>query len=107
MHYEPAKQMIIDSLHLSKDAIHIYIGFGCLLVSVLVLRVTPSSHKVLILGILVSLGIEFLDLRNTLDYPQAIRWGGSAWDVLNTNAIPLLVVSLCRRAPIREGQPGG
>ena len=94
--YQQLKQLVLDYLPLAKDAIHIYIGFACLVLSVILLRIPLSSLKSLILGFAVSLGMEAMDLRDNRDYPQVVRWLGSLRDVVNTNLIPLVVVLLSK-----------
>ena len=49
---------------LTKDAIHVYVGFVGLLVALIVFRRRLSSYQALIPGFLVSLLMEFFDLRD-------------------------------------------
>ena len=95
--YQQLKQLVLEHLPLAKDAIHIYIGIVCLTLSVLLLRQPLGSFRALILGLLVSLGMEVMDLRDNRNYPQLMRWLGSLRDVANTNLAPLIVVLLARR----------
>lgn len=95
--YQHLKQLVLEHLPLAKDAIHIYIGVACLALSVLLLRQPMGSFRALVLGFLVSLGMEVMDLRNNRDYPQLMRWLGSLRDVINTNLVPLVFVLLSRR----------
>lgn len=95
--YQHLKAFLLAHFPLTKDAFHVYIGFGCLLLSVFVLRLPPSAWRSLALGVVVSLGMELLDLRDNVRYLDATsRWLGSAKDVVNTNAIPVLTVLLVR-----------
>lgn len=100
--YQQLKQLALEYLPLPKDAIHIYVGFLCLAVSVLLLRQELTSYRALLLGVLVSLGMEVLDLRDNRDYPQLMRWVGAARDLVNTNLIPVVVVLLARRRASRR-----
>ena len=100
------KLWLVPQLGLSKDAIHIYIGFVCLLLSVLVLRLPLSSWKVLVLGLVVAMIMESLDLRDDLASFGHFRWAASFKDLVNTNLIPLLLVLLARgNVPSRIGDP--
>ncbi|HVS03294.1 MAG TPA: hypothetical protein VMT16_11040, partial [Thermoanaerobaculia bacterium] len=101
--YHELKHVLLTYLPLSKDAFHIYIGMGCLLLSVLVLRLSPGSFKALLLGLAVSLIMEAFDWRDTQRYHDVtVRVVGSTKDLVNTNLIPLVVVLLVRW----RGAPG-
>jgi hypothetical protein len=88
---------LLPQLGLSKDAIHIYVGVVCLLVSVLVFRLPLSSWKALILGLIVAAIMESLDLRDDLASFGHFRWAASLKDLVNTNLIPLLIVLLAKK----------
>lgn len=77
-------------LPLTKDAIHIYIGFLCLLLALILFRRKLSSFQALIPGLVVSVAMEVLDLRDGYD------WLASAKDLVNTNLIPFVLVLLSR-----------
>jgi hypothetical protein len=77
-------------LPLTKDAIHIYIGFLCLLVALILFRRSLSSYTALIPGLVVSLAMEVFDLRDGYD------WLASLKDVINTNLMPFVLVLLAR-----------
>ena len=100
--YQQLKNHILSVLGFSKDAIHIYVGVGCFLLSILVLRLPPSTWRALILGFVVSLGMEALDLRDNVRYRETTRAMASAHDLINTNLVPLLVVLALR---LRYGPP--
>jgi hypothetical protein len=101
--YQQLKTQILAAAGLSKDAIHIYIGVGCFLISILVLRFAPTAYRSLVLGLLVSLAMEAMDLRDNVRYRETTRVMASLHDLLNTNLIPyLLLVSL----RLRAGPPG-
>ena len=53
--YQLFKLWVLAVLPLTKDAIHVYIGFLCLLVALIVFRRRLSSYQALIPGLLVSL----------------------------------------------------
>lgn len=77
-------------LPLTKDAIHIYIGFLCLLLALILFRRKLSSFQALIPGLIVSVIMEVFDLRDGYD------WFASAKDLVNTNLIPFVLVLLAR-----------
>lgn len=92
--YDHFKNLIISVLHLSKDATHIYIGFFSLIAAIVFLRKPLTSSVVLLPGLIISCGIEVLDL--LVDYlaSKPIGWGASLHDLINTNLIPVLLVVL-------------
>ena len=100
--YQQLKNQILSAVGLSKDAVHIYIGVGCLLLSILVLRFPPAAYRSLLLGLVVSLAMEALDLRDNVRYRETTRAVASAHDLVNTNLLPYLLVVAMR---LRYGPP--
>jgi hypothetical protein len=88
--YQLFKLWFMAVLPLAKDAIHIYVGVLCLMVSLLVLRLRLSSFWSLLPGLVVSLVMEALDLRDGYGWTESLK------DLINTNMIPLLFVVLAR-----------
>ena len=88
--YQLFKLWWMTVLPLSKDAIHVYIGFLCLLVALVLLRRRISSWWAIAPGLAVSLIMEIFDLRD------GYGWAESAKDLVNTNLIPVLLVLLAR-----------
>ena len=100
--YQQLKGQILAVVGLSKDAVHLYIGLGCFLLSILVLRFTPTQYRSLALGLLFSLGMEALDLRDNVRYRETTRALASLHDLVNTNLLPYLTVVALR---LRLGPP--
>lgn len=100
--YQQLKGQILAVAGLSKDAVHIYIGIGCFLISILVLRFSPTQYRSLILGFLFSLGMEALDLRDNVRYRETTRALASLHDLVNTNLLAYLTVVALR---LRLGAP--
>jgi hypothetical protein len=100
--YQQLKNVILSVAGVSKDAVHIYIGIGCFLVSVLVLRFAPTAYRALLLGFLVSVTMELLDLRDNVRYREVTRAVASMHDLFNTNLLPYLIVVALR---LRLGPP--
>jgi hypothetical protein len=100
--YQQLKTEILSAVHLSKDAVHLYIGIGCFLLSVMVLRVAPTAYRSLLLGLIVSLGMEAMDLRDNVRYSEQTRVIASLHDLVNTNLLPYLLVVGLR---LRLGSP--
>ena len=94
--YPELKELILSLVQLTKDAVHIYVGFLCLLVSVIILRRSLASYSALILGLIVSCIMEIFDLRHNLIVTGSLHLAGSLHDLINTNMIPFLLVLLTR-----------
>lgn len=88
--YQLFKLWWLAVLPLTKDAIHIYIGFLGLLIGLIVFRRRLSSYQALIPGFLVSLLLEVFDLRDGYSV------GASVHDIINTNLMPFVLVTLAR-----------
>ena len=99
--YQHFKLEFLSLVPLAKDAVHMYVGFFCLLLGLLVLRRPLRSYWVLLPGLVVSLAMEVLDLRDDRAWLGYFRWTASLEDVVNTNAIPVVLVVLARRGLLR------
>ncbi len=94
--YTHFKDFIVLVSHLSKDALHIHLGFICLLASIALLRKSLTSYYVLLPGLVVSCVIEVLDLLEAYSSFARVAWKPSLHDLVNTNLIPFLLVTLAR-----------
>ena len=97
--YQRFKLEIVALLHLTKDAIHVYVGVGCLLL-VLLLTGGRARWRALLAGLVLALAMEAADLGDEWQAGRPLRWGASLHDVLNTNALPVALMFVLRR---REG----
>ena len=95
--YQLFKLHFLSVVPLAKDAVHIYVGVLALVVATVLLRLPVRSYWSLLPGLLLSLAMETLDLRDDLSWLGYLRWGASFKDVVNTNALPLVAVWLARR----------
>lgn len=100
--YQLFKLRILDLIPVSKDAAHVYIGMTCLLFALLLLRLPLRSYRALIPGLVVALVMEVFDLRDDLVSVGHFRWGASVKDVVNTNLLPVLLVTVARLGLIRK-----
>ena len=100
--YQLFKLRVLDMIPVSKDAAHVYIGMICLLFALLVLRIPLRSYRALIPGLVVALVMEVFDLRDDLTSVGHLRWGASAHDIVNTNLLPLVLVTVARLGLIRK-----
>jgi len=100
--FQELKLMLVENLHLAKDAIHIYIGFVCFMLAITVGRRSASSYQALVPGFIVAILLEVLDLRDDIRSLGYFRWGASLKDILNTNLIPLALVVAARLNVLRR-----
>jgi hypothetical protein len=100
--YQLFKLRVLDIIPVSKDAAHVYVGMGCLLLAVLVLRAPLRSYWALLPGFIAALTMEVFDLRDDLASVGHFRWGASLKDVVNTNLLPLVMVTVTRFGLIRK-----
>ena len=100
--YQLLKLRVLDAVPIAKDAVHIYIGFACLLLAVLLLRVPLRSWRALVPGLVATAVMEALDLRDNRADGLAFQWAASFRDVVNTNLIPLALVLVARRGWLRK-----
>lgn len=101
--YQSLKVQASRMLPLANDTIHIYLGFGCYVVTVALFRLKPSSLLALLPGILISILMEVSDLRAEMLADQVPRWLNSLKDIVNTNLIPFVLVLLSRLREERGG----
>ena len=100
--YQRFKIQLLSLVDLSKDAVHVYIGVGLLLATLVVLG-GRVRWRALLPGLVVSLVMEAADLRDNWRDEGRLRWRASLHDVLNTNALPVVLVAFLRRRWIRPG----
>ena len=94
--YQLLKLRILQTVPIAKDAAHIYIGFACLLLAVIVFRIPLREWKALVPGLIATVVMEALDLRDNYADERALRWAASFKDVVNTNLVPVVLVLVAR-----------
>lgn len=100
--YQLFKLRVLDVIPVSKDAAHVYVGIGCLLLALLIFRLPLRSYRALLPGLIAALVMEVFDLRDDLVSVGYFRWGASLKDVVNTNLLPLVLVTVARLGLIRK-----
>ena len=100
--YQLFKLRVLDVIPVSKDAAHIYVGMGCLLLAMLIFRAPLRSYWALLPGLIAALAMEVFDLRDDLASVGHFRWTASLKDIVNTNLLPLALVTVARLGLIRK-----
>lgn len=96
MNYQSMKPIILNFLHVSRDAIHMHVGFGCLVLTLLFTKKKLNSFYSILPGFIVSIIMELLDLRDDYVARGVLKFGASLHDLVNTNFIPFILVLLAK-----------
>lgn len=95
--YQQLKLLLIEILSLSRDALHVHIGFLILLFTLLFTRKKLHQWSILIPVLVISVLAEAIDIWDELNTIGRILVGASLHDLLNTNLIPIILVIWARR----------
>jgi hypothetical protein len=92
--YQNFKVVITTFFYLSRDAIHVHLGFAMMVLTLVITKRKMNDPKILIPGFILSVVMEILDMSNDLSrskvYPLEYLH-----DLVNTNFIPICLVVLC------------
>ena len=94
--FQEFKLQVVQLLHLAKDAIHVYVGFACFMIAVVLFRRSPRTIQALVPGLILSLLVEVVDLHDDSRSVGHLRWAASVKDIVNTNLIPVVLVMAAR-----------
>jgi hypothetical protein len=100
--YQLLKLKVLGFLHLSKDAAHVYIGVLLLLLAVVLFRRPLRSWTALLPGLVATVIMETLDLRDGYADDGVWHWRLTLEDVINTNLLPVLIVFLAKRGLLKR-----
>ena len=101
--YQSLKPILVELLGLSKDAIHMHVGFACFIAVLFFTKRSVSSFKVLIPGFILSLLMEFMDMRDDYNLGRSLNVVATLHDLINTNFIPLVICFMARMKRLRIG----
>jgi hypothetical protein len=104
--YQAAKLVLISTLGLSRDALHVHVGLGIFMIAALLLRRPLSSPLPLALVFVAAVAGEGLDLRDDLGTLGYWRWQASLGDIVNTVFWPFVVWLLARSGMLSAGRSG-
>jgi uncharacterized membrane protein YczE len=90
------KLVIVHSVGLSKDALHVYVGLVVFFVACGLLRKRKGLATPLLVVVLVAVAGEMLDLRDDLGSLGHWRWAASVHDIVNTVFWPAVMAGLAR-----------
>lgn len=99
--YQDFKLVIIGIVQLSKDAIHIHVGFFALMATLLLTRKKMHQASVLLGPLILSSMMEILDIWGELSVGRRANIPASVHDLINTNLIPVVLYFWARREQLR------
>lgn len=87
--YQDLKIVILNVVEVSRDAIHIHVGFFALIVMLLLSKKKLHQPIVLLAPFLLSVLMELLDVWGDLSLGRKPNTLASVHDLINTNLIPV------------------
>ena len=99
--YQNFKPFILALLSLSRDAVHIHVGFIVYLMTAVIRRSPFVDWKNLIPCILLSLCMELMDVWADMTHSRRILYSAYAHDLINTNLIPIVLYFFSRLGLLR------
>ena len=94
--YQSAKLILVEATNLSKDALHIYVGLGVMLLVVILFKKSLSDWRPLAAVAVASIAGELWDIIDTFSHGRTPRWNANWKDVWNTLFWPTILFGLAR-----------
>ena len=93
---QSAKLVILDATNLGKDALHIYVGLGVMLLVAVALKRSLGDWRPLLAVAIAALAGEIWDVFDTWAHGGSPRWNANWKDVWNTMFWPSVLFVLAR-----------
>ena len=93
---QSAKLALMEVTNLSKDALHIYVGMGVMLVVVIGFKRSLGDWRPLAAVALASVAGEVWDVIDTFSHGGTPRWHANWKDIWNTSFWPTILFVLAR-----------
>jgi hypothetical protein len=94
--FQSAKLFVVEASDLSKDALHVYVGLGVMLLVVIAFRKPLRDWRPIAAVALAALAGELWDVIDTLSHGGTPRWSLNWKDVWNTMFWPAVLFGLAR-----------
>jgi cell shape-determining protein MreD len=94
--FQSAKMMLVEATNLGKDALHIYVGLGVMLLVAAAFKRSLRDWQPLAAVLLAALAGEIWDLIDTFSHGRRPRFNGNWKDVWNTMFWPSVLFLLAR-----------
>ncbi len=98
--FQRAKLWLVDTLHLAKDALHIYVALAVFFGACLLFRWKAWQWKKWLCVLAAALAGEAWDLANSFSHGEPPGLAASLKDLWNTLLVPTLLVLMARHSPI-------
>lgn len=94
--FQSAKIALLQVTHLSKDALHVYVGLTVMLSVAILLKRSLADWRPLAAVALASIAGELWDVIDTFDLGTRQKWSGNWKDICNTMFWPAILFGLAR-----------
>ena len=94
--FQRAKLFLVEATNLSKDALHVYVGLGVMLMVVILFKKPLRDWRPLAAVLVAALAGEIWDLIDTFAHGGRPRWHGNWKDIWNTMFWPSVLFGLAR-----------
>jgi hypothetical protein len=94
--FQDAKLVLVQATDLSKDALHVYVGLGVMLLVAILLRRPLRDWRPLAAVALAAVAGEIWDVIDTLSHDGTPRWSLNWKDVWNTIFWPTVLFLMAR-----------
>lgn len=98
--FQDAKLLLVEATNLSKDALHVYVGLGVMLITAILLRRSLKDWRPVAAVALAAVAGEVWDVIDTLSHGGTPRWSLNWKDVWNTLFWPTVLFVLARFTPV-------
>jgi len=95
-YFQSAKLFLVEATDLSKDALHIYVGLGVMLLVVILFRKSLADWRPLAAVALAAVAGEVWDVIDTWSHGGTPHWSLNGKDVWNTLFWPTILFGLAR-----------
>ena len=94
--FQNTKQFFVELTDLSKDALHVYVGLGVMLLVVILFRKSLADWRPIAAVAVASVAGEIWDLLVAFNHDEPISWNANWKDVWNTIFWPTMLFVLAR-----------
>ena len=94
--FQEAKMFLVHATDLSKDALHVYVGLGVMVLAAILLRRSVRDWRPIVAVALAAVAGEVWDVIDTLSHGGTPRWSLNWKDVWNTLFWPTTLFLLAR-----------
>ena len=94
--FQSFKHVLVEATNLSKDALHIYVGLGVMLLVVILFKKSVRDWRPLAAVAVASIAGELWDIIDTFSHGGTPHWNANWKDVWNTMFWPTILFGLAR-----------